>query len=173
MTEWNQPVFSDAQLNALYRYGLSLTNDETLSYDLLREALEAYLKLDAEQRPVDGAEVHLRMAMRNRYLDQLRKEKRYPLESVEDGGDRLISMAMPDPGVLAIERKMLEPILNRLNPMERELLHLWAYEEFTAREIGRQLDAPPGTILSRIHQLERKITQLGLDSTGTGKGTGA
>jgi RNA polymerase sigma-70 factor (ECF subfamily) len=165
-------VFSDAQFNALYRYGLSLTTDEALSYDLLQDALAGFLKLDVARRPVDGAEFYLRRAMRNRYIDQLRKEKRYPREPLEDGGDRLVSMAMPDPGERVIDRQMVESILDRLNPMERELLHLWAYEEFTAKEIGRQLDAPRGTILSRIHRLKRKIAQFGLGSTGIGKGTG-
>ncbi|MEA3410825.1 MAG: RNA polymerase sigma factor [Pseudomonadota bacterium] len=165
-------MFSDAQLNGLYRYGISLTNDETLAYDLLQDAIECYLKMDPARRPVDGAGFYLRRVMRNRYIDQLRKEKRYPHESLEDGGDSLVSMAMPDPGELVIDRQMIESILARLDPLERELLHLWAYEEMTAREIATQLDSPRGTILSRIHRLKKKIARFDLGGDGIREGAG-
>jgi len=165
-------VFSDAQLNALYRYGVSLTNDETLAYDLLQDATECYLKMDPARRPADGAEFYLRKVIRNRYIDQLRREKRYPHESLDDSDDRLVSMAMPDPGEVVIDRQMVESILARLNPMERELLHLWAYEEMTAQEIATQLDSPRGTILSRIHRLRQKIARFDLGGDGITEGAG-
>ncbi len=155
-------MFSEAQLNNLYRYGLSLTNEESLSYDLLQDALEKYLKMDVATRPTEGTEYFLRTIMRNRFIDQLRHRRRYPTKAWDEGDDNPISLTLPDPEDLLIDQQMLEFILARLDPLERELLYLWAYEELTAQEIATQLDTPRGTILSRIHRLRKKIAQLDL-----------
>ena len=165
-------MFTKAQLNNLYRYGVSLTNDESLSYDLLQDALERYLKMDVTTRPTEGAEYFLRTSIRNRFIDQLRYRKRYPTQTWDEGDENPVPLTLPDPEGLLIDQQMLEFILARLDPLERELLHLWAYEELTAQEIATQLDAPRGTILSRIHRLKKKVAQFDLDAGGQAEDIG-
>lgn len=154
-------MFTQEQLNRLYRYALSLTGNESLSYDLLQDAIVKHL--DKKHPPGKVAECYLRTCIRNRYIDQLRHEQRFPKESLEPSEDSLICMNMPDPGSTLINQEQLTLLLEHLNPLERELLHLWAYEEMTAQEIADQLDSPRGTILSRIHRLRKKLAQFDLE----------
>lgn len=158
-------MFTQEQLNKLYRYALSLTGNESLSYDLLQDALVKHL--DNPQIREDKAEFYLRTCIRNRYIDQLRHEQRFPKDSLEPNDESLVSMHMPDPGAILMHREHLTLLLEQLNPLERELLHLWAYEEMTAQEIADQLDSPRGTILSRIHRLKKKLTQFNSGDTLT------
>jgi len=147
------------RLNRLYRYGLALTNDESLSYDLLQDALEAMLKLPGRQKPENG-DAWLRTCMRNRYIDQLRHDKRFPSESIDTELQELVSLAWPDPADLLVCQDQVQRLLDQLEPLERELLYLWACEEYTAQEIADLQQAPRGTILSRIHRLRARIARL-------------
>lgn len=153
-------MFDEPALNSLYRYGLALTNDESLSYDLLQDALERYLKLPSSRRPENGGLAYLRTSMRNRYIDQLRHQQRFPSEPINTEDEMPVSLALPDPAELLIDLHALQALLERLQPLERELLHLWAYEEYTAQEIADLLATPRGTILARIHRLRKKIARL-------------
>ena len=40
---------------------------------------------------------------------------------------------------------------------DREILYLWAVEEYSAAEIGHVLDVPRNTILSRVHRLRARL----------------
>ncbi len=164
-------MLTEKQLNRLYRYGVSLTADEALSYDLLQDALEGYLRLHAPLVSTSGVEPYLRKAIRNRYIDQIRYQKRHPGESLHDQADSLVSLSMPDPGDVCINRQLLETILQRLSSQERELLYLWAYQELTAQEIATQLDKPRGTVLSQIHRLRQKIGSFDLEKPISSRGS--
>jgi RNA polymerase sigma-70 factor (ECF subfamily) len=154
-------MFNETELNRLYRYAFSLTNAESSAYDLLQSALEKYLRLRVEKLSGDGKLRYLRTMIRNRFIDQYRKEQRHPhkeFESVE----ALISIDMPSPEDVLIESEQIVNILAGLNTSERELLYLWAVEEFTAKEIAEQLGCPRGTVLSWIHRLRRKIQNMSM-----------
>jgi RNA polymerase sigma-70 factor (ECF subfamily) len=153
-------MFDEQRLNRLYRYGLALTNNESLSYDLLQDALESLLKLPERRKPENG-DAWLRTCMRNRYVDQLRHDKRFPSDSIDDmETQEPLSMTWPDPAELLINQNQVQQILDQLQPQERELLYLWACEEYTAQEIADLQSAPRGTILSRIHRLRARIARL-------------
>jgi len=51
----------------------------------------------------------------------------------------------------------LQAFSNCLIPSPRELLYLWAVEEYTSKELADLFNVPPGTILSRLHRLKIKI----------------
>lgn len=152
-------MFDKKRLNRLYRYGLALTNDESLSYDLLQDALEGLLKLSEHRNPENG-DAWLRSCMRNRYIDQLRHDKRFPSESIDTDLQQPVSLTWPDPAELLIDQDQIQYLLDQLQPLERELLHLWAYEEYTAQEIADLQQTPRGTILSRIHRLRARLARL-------------
>ena len=58
---------------------------------------------------------------------------------------------------LVVLEETVARIWTELNPMEREVLSLWAVEGMTAQEIADQLETPRGTILARIHRLRKKV----------------
>ena len=154
-------MFNEAELNRLYRYAFSLTNAEASAYDLLQSALEKYLRLSVTKQSGDGQLRYLRTMIRNRFIDQYRKEQRHPHQEFESV-EALISIEMPSPEDVLIESEQIVDILAGLNASERELLHLWALEEYTAKEIAEQLDCPRGTVLSWIHRLRRKIRNMSM-----------
>lgn len=153
-------IFNHDMLNKLYRYGYALSNNEADAYDLLQDSLTRFLTNKVEGITGDEAVPYLRRMMRNQFIDQLRREKRFPLEALDT-----IEPQQGDQDEIALERmvisqEILAMIWERLIPLERELVHLWAFEGFNAREISEQLDVPRGTILSRIHRLRKKLDFL-------------
>ena len=44
-----------------------------------------------------------------------------------------------------------------MQPEERELLFLWAVEEYTIEEIAHMKQVPKGTLQSKLHRLKKRI----------------
>ena len=150
-------MFSHDVLNSLYRYGYSLTNNEADAYDLLQDALARFLENKPDHVSSGEAIPYLRRMMRNKFIDQLRRQQRFPLEVLDTVDPQIADSDDIELERIVIAQEMLEQIWSQLVPLERELIHLWAVEGFNAREIAEQLETPRGTILSRIHRLRKKI----------------
>ena len=154
-------------LQRLYHYGFSLTHDEDAACDLLQDALEISLR----KAPVNAAAAtqYVQRIMRNRFIDQYRRDHRHPTVSLDEADKQPLII---DPRVLediVIAEHEVESIMANLQPLERELLFFWAVEGCTAQEIAERTDSPRGTILSRIHRLREKIlNQQARDSAAGG-----
>lgn len=155
-------MFSDQRLNQLFRYGYSLTNNDADAYDLLHGVIEKYLAR-VDSVPGDRADAYIRQIMRNRFIDEFRREQRFPEDDIEQGDHLPVDVHPAGPEELLVSRELLEQVWNSSDPFERELLYLWAYEALIAREISDQLEVPRGTILSRIHRLRKKLASLADD----------
>ena len=95
-------------LERLYRYGYSLTRDKHEAYDLLQDALEITLR----KAPRDPNAIlrYVRTIMRNRFIDQYRREQRHPTLSLDDPDDCPVDI---DPRVLENIGKGIRPIVTR------------------------------------------------------------
>jgi len=149
-------------MQGLFRYGFSLTHDEDAAYDLLQDALEISLR----KAPDDAAAAtrYVQSIMRNRFIDQYRRDHCHPTVSYDDNDKQPVII---DPRVLediVIAEHEVESIMAMLEPLERELLFLWAVEGCTAQEIADRTDRPRGTVLSRIHRLRQKILRQQADA---------
>jgi RNA polymerase sigma-70 factor (ECF subfamily) len=157
-------------LQRLFRYGFSLTHDEDAACDLLQDALEISLRKAPDNTA--AALPYVQRIMRNRFIDQYRREHRHPTVSFDANDNQPINI---DPRVLedmVIAEHEVEFIMAALQPLERELLFFWAVEGYTAQEIADRTDSTRGTILSRIHRLRQKILRH-RESTGAGTAGGA
>ena len=148
-------MLDQSALQRLFRYGFSLTHDEDAAYDLVQDALETSLR----KAPFNTAAAmsYVQSIMRNRFIDQYRRDHRHPTVSLDDNDNQPVNI---DPRVLediVIAEHEVEAIMSLLEPLERELLFFWAVEGYTAQEIARHIDCPRGTVLSRIHRLRQKI----------------
>ena len=155
-------------MQGLFRYGFSLTHDEDTAYDLLQDALEISLRKAPDNAA--AATRYVQRIMRNRFIDQYRRDHRHPTVSFDDNDKQPVII---DPRVLediVIAEHEVESIMAMLEPLERELLFLWAVEGCTAQEIAERTDSPRGTVLSRIHRLRQKIIgqQARADSAAEG-----
>ena len=157
----------DDLLHRGYRFALSLTHDAASADDLVQDAWLGLLK-------VRGPWTHgyLFAAIRNRFIDQCRREKLITVEPFEDHASKGLDgdgQLWSDDGMLVVEEGKLDLALGRLRPEERAVLLLAAVEGHTAREIGELLDCPRGTVLSLMHRARRKLRQW--LQTGSGSRT--
>lgn len=157
-------MFNNEQLQKLFRYGCALTTDEQQAHDLLQDAIESCLR----QPPNKQAALmsYTRTIMRNRFIDNVRHRQRYPQETLEDE-QLTIDMDVRLLEDIIIDENELAGLWDLLDPLECEILFLWAVEDYSTTEIASQLEMPRGTILSRIHRLRKRLQDQGNDiSTG-------
>ena len=73
-------MFSQDELNQLYRYALSVCVREDIAYDLLQTALERYLKKSVV---AEKPQAYLKIMIRNLYFDLQRHNKVVPMVSID------------------------------------------------------------------------------------------
>ena len=144
-------------LNQLYRFALSLCHNEDQAYDLLQSCVEKYLKVDRSH--IEKPTAYMMRLIRNEFIDQLRRSRfscEVDAEALEKMSDKVALDARSLEDTYA-QQCEVETLLNTMRPDERELLFLWAVEEYTIDEIAQLKQVPRGTLLSRLHRLRRRI----------------
>jgi len=159
-------IFDRSVLQRLYRYGCALCKDQDRAYDLLQQALERYLQ-DRNRHNHSHAIAYVRTIMRNSFIDEYRKLKRFPEESYDDASPIAINEESLEDIVIA--QIDLDIIWQKLDPFEREIMYYWAIEDMTAKQIATEINAPRGTVLSRMHRLRKKI-EADIDSEEYSRG---
>jgi RNA polymerase sigma-70 factor (ECF subfamily) len=144
----------DEQLQQAYRYAMSLTNDSSMAKDIVHSA---YIKvLERDTRNVKNIQGYLFRSIRNIFIDKKRFDSRW-LMVPEDQQDNTVDIGPDTLEATTINQNLLKKLWEELNPIERELLYLWAVEEYTIDEISQLTDTSRGTLLSRIHRIRKKI----------------
>ncbi len=144
-------------LNQLYRYALSLSNNEDQAYDLLHSCIEKYLKADTSN--VKTPIAYFKRMIRNEFIDQTRRARFQhdvdadDLERINDDKARE-EVSLED---VFVRQSEVNALLGTMKPDERELLFLWAVEEYTLAEIAELKQVPRGTLLSKLHRLKKRI----------------
>ena len=113
-------MLDQSALQRLFRYGFSLTHDEDAAYDLLQDALETSLRKPPDN--TDAVMSYVQSIMRNRFIDQYRRDHRHPTVSFNANDNQPVNI---DPRVLedtVIAEHEVETIMALLEPLERELL---------------------------------------------------
>ncbi len=152
-------------LNSLFRYSLSLCADPTLAQDILHSAIEKTLSTNSTiNKPLS----YLRRVIRNQFIDYCRRQKTVCFEPI----DTTDPVVFDEKGLenFWIDNNYVDYLLNELNSAEREILFLWAVEGYSAKEIADYLDAPRGTVLSRLFRIKKKLQTLDQDKQLGGGG---
>jgi len=147
-------MFNRDELNRLYRYAVSLSRKEEDGADLLQTTL---VKLFERSGRIE-VEYPIRYAMRtirNTFLNSLRTSNRE--EAIED--ENTIVDKNIDLNKIISNKIEVEEVLSFCNPLEREILYLWAYEGMTYVEISGFLEISKGTLLTKIHNLKKRINE--------------
>ena len=163
-------IFDRAALNRMYRYCYSLTNDKDAAYDLLQDGLERYLQ--ARPQPAREPAAYLRRIIRNRFVDGLRNRGARLLDDAVDTDPDCVAIGFSSLESVVIAQQDLERIWDRLDAFDRELLHLWALEGYTAKEVAAQLELPLGTVLARIHRLRQRLIRQRADDADAAEAAG-
>ncbi len=150
-------------LHPLYRRAYRLTGDRDEAEDLVQDLLASLYQKGIRLEEVEDLERWLLKSLYHQFIDRLRRAGRSPLGHLEadtpDGMDRLEDAA-PSPEVLTeqqLEIRRVQAALDALNPHFRAVLVLHDVEGFTLQELSPVLDAPLGTLKSRLHRARRAL----------------
>ncbi len=142
-------MFTRDKLNQLYQYGFALTANEELSMDLVHDAIEKLIS----RTFVLNKMAYAKTVMRNKFYDIL-KSKSYTTSVVFNEEDIYIENDFD----LALDANLsIGKIMEKIAPVDRELLFLWAVEEYTINEISKLMKIPKGTLTSRLKRLRDKL----------------
>ncbi|WP_220720761.1 RNA polymerase sigma factor [Agarivorans litoreus] len=151
-----RPVYSDALLNQLYRYGFSLCHSSEQAYELLQSCCEKVLQKDPPPEPLQP---YMMRVIRNEFIDNFRRKK---LELVVDEDQyidaSIVEKSLQNMELLLIDQQHVGLVMERLSEDERELLYLWAVEGLSVQEIAITSGVARGTLLSRVSRLKKRLS---------------
>lgn len=135
------------ELNYLYQYACSLTNNDEQAYDFVHEAI-----IELQKYSPSNPRAYTKAIIRNLFYKKYKREKKHQQidEIIHD--DNLES--------IVLNRIQVNEVLNKINADERELLYEWAVEEKTIAQIAEEKGSKLGTILSKVSRLRKKILKL-------------
>jgi RNA polymerase sigma-70 factor (ECF subfamily) len=160
---FNQLVL--AHQDALYTVAYRLMGDSDTAFDMAQEALiTAYRKLDTYQGGNFGA--WLRRIVTNRCYDELRKHKRQPATSLDDGGRDGDGIPIPDrspsPERIVQDNELqraIQDCIASLSAEQRLVLVLSDVNGMAYQEIADQEGIQLGTVKSRLSRARMAMRQ--------------
>ena len=165
--------------DGLYGWMLSLVGDEALADDLTQAAfITAYEKLPSYRG--GSFRSWLFAIARNRAIDALRRQKRYPSLSLDaaDEDDRNLYAILPDRAPLPEEvleaTEQAETIANLIRSLPQvfqQVLQLIDIEEFDYQDAADTLGLPLGTVKSRLARARLRMRDLLLETNFADKGS--
>jgi RNA polymerase sigma-70 factor (ECF subfamily) len=164
MAEESVPTWEDVARRygrKIYNFAYRLTGNPDDAADLVQEVLLRVRKGLASYTPgsFDG---WLWRITRNAFLDGVRRNQRRPTSALPDD-DRLALVSSPSPDEVLASVRLSEDIQSALLklPIEfRECVVLCDVVGLTYEEIATAIDAPVGTVRSRIHRGRKMLREL-------------
>src|SRR2546430_1132548 len=153
----------------IYTRAFSMMRNEEEALDLSQEAwVKSWQRLKQFQGEASFVTWMTRIVI-NLCLDQLRKQKRFRAESVEQldeesgGVERQMPVVTPNP-TERLERNELrqriDKALGQLSYEHRTALVLHEFEELEYKEIAKRMQCSIGTVMSRLFYARRKMAGL-------------
>ena len=137
----------------LYRYAYRLSGSVADAEDLTQQAfLIAHRKLD-QLREAAHAKGWLCAIVRTAYLKAVRKEAAADVVSLE----RVSDIEETPPSDVPLDSEELQQFLNELSEEFRTPLILYYFQEFSYKEIARQMEVPLGTVMSRLARAKAQL----------------
>lgn len=141
----------------LFCYALTLTRDHDTANDLLQQAAVAALQTAAGPDHDGAARAWLFRIVRNVWIDRFRRERlrrteeltadTEPVDTVWSFDDRLIAEMTVEAG------------LERIGPLQREIIELVDINGFRYAEAAEILRVPVGTVMSRLSRARSALLE--------------
>lgn len=146
--DYQRPSDKDLIKDAI-SFARSLTTNLHDAEDL---AQQAWLKVFNKYGQIENRRI-LYVAIRNLRYDQLRRLKVVQFTTLENA---------PEPAAFQSfgHDADMQSALQHLSPRERDSITLNVIQGYTAREIGKKLGIPRGTILSHLTRARQKLRQI-------------
>jgi len=147
----------------LYRYAYRLTGNSADAEDVTQQTFLTAQKKLGQLRETAHARSWLCTIARNAFLKTLRSPSATPV-SLEAAGEP----EHPEPADIPIDSERLQNALNTLPEDFRTPLILYYFQEFSYKDIARQMDLPMGTVMSRLARgkavLRRRLASSSLSA---------
>ena len=151
-------------LNAGYNLARWLTRNSSDAEDVVQDAMLRAYRYFGAFRGGDARPWFLAI-VRNATFNWLKDNRPAELSAVAEGDDNAQESPASDecnPERIALrhfDKKMLNESIAALPPQFREVLVLRELEELSYREISRVIDAPIGTVMSRLSRARRLLSE--------------
>jgi RNA polymerase sigma factor (sigma-70 family) len=153
-------------------YGLALRilRDDALAQDAVQEAfLTVWRTADRFLAERARASTWVLTIVHRRAVDLVRREDRRRGEPLESAPEPVAAESVEETAELGFQRRVVQEALRRLPPDQRQALELGYYGGLTQSELAERLDAPLGTIKSRMFtglaRLRELLAQAGLEES--------
>ncbi|MEL7473381.1 MAG: sigma-70 family RNA polymerase sigma factor [Planctomycetota bacterium] len=163
------------QLDAVYRMAYHLTRNAEQAEDLVQEVYVRALKPSAvdrfEDRSTDGeggaVRAYLFAITHNVFYSKIKRDARGPMAVGEFFAEASSELA-PDEAAPAWDLASLDweqvdgalkNAIEDLKPEYRQVLLLWGVEGLKYREIASIIEAPIGTVMSRLHRARKLLAE--------------
>jgi RNA polymerase sigma-70 factor (ECF subfamily) len=153
-------------------YGLALRilRDDALAQDAVQEAfLAVWRTADRFLAERARASTWVLTIVHRRAVDLVRREDRRRAEPLESAPEPAAAESVEETAELGFQRRVVQEALRRLPPEQRQALELGYYGGLTQSELAERLDAPLGTIKSRMFtglaRLRELLAQAGLEES--------
>ncbi len=155
-------------VSSLYRLAYHYCGQQSDAEDLVQELLLKLINRVEEMEQVEKLRPWLVRALYHLFIDRLRRDQRRPVELFQP--DQLETMMATAESGQSTEKLVLvdniEQALKQLNHEQRTLVVMHDVENYTLTELEHILDAPIGTLKSRLHRARAKLRQI-LTEDGT------
>lgn len=154
-----------AHVNSLYGLALRLTRNRATAEDLVQETYLRAFQAASRFEPGTHLKAWLFTILHNVHRNLRRSAARSPVEVASDVVERAeaTQMADEDPERQLLRETLdtdLQEALDALPDVFRQAVWLRDVEELAYAEIGRVMDVPMGTVMSRIARGRRMLYDL-------------
>jgi len=150
------------QMDVLYRVARRMARNAHAAEDLVQETYLRAFRSAASFKLEEayGIRPWLIRIMYNLNVTRGQRENRQPKAMADEHLDSAGVMPAPLPvNWLDGMDDKLKRAFDSLGEEYRTVLHLWAIEEFSYKEIADSLDVPIGTVMSRLHRARGKLSE--------------
>lgn len=160
---WGELVrrFNDRLLYYLRR----MVSDDDRARGLLQDVWMQALRSIGQLRLADRLAPWLYTIARRVVMGHFREQFARPELSAVESLDQLVE-AETDATELFANAELVHFGLNRIGPLEREVLTLFFLEQFSVEEIAEILDIPTGTVKSRLSRARGELRRVLSRETG-------
>ena len=150
-------------VRSLLPYALSITRGKEDPWDLAIGAYEYLKKNEEKYKDHPNIKAIAILKMKNLYIDEFRKNKRFTSITDEKGQDLEIAdekqLDISDKISLSFESKKVLSIIYNMGEKCREILNL-SLDHLSYKEMAEILDTPIGTVMSRLANCKKELKGL-------------
>lgn len=139
-------------LNSLQIYARYLTKDPSRADDLIQEVALHILSHPQHDKIVTHPRAYLKTMLRNRFIDQHRKDARRPRSVTLEEAE----IADPRQNCI-LELQETQSAIADLPDSARQILALRVTEGMSYESMAERLNLPLGTIMSRLNRARRQL----------------